>query len=332
MTDLKPPRREFLHLAASAAALPAVSRIARAQSYPVRPVTVVVGFPAGGPADVIARIMTERMRMALGQPVIIENVAGAAGSIAAGRVARAAPNGYIVNIGSMGTHVLNGALYALPYDLLTDFEPVSLLVTQPMLVMVRNTLPATNLKELIAWLKGNSDRASAGTNGTGGAPHVAGVLFQNLSGTRFQQVPYRGMGPAMQDLVAGQIDIAINLPGDSLSLVRAGRVKALAVLAKSRLAAAPDIPTVDEAGLSGLYLSVWYGLWAPRHTPKSVITALNSAVVESLADATVRSRLADTGQEIFPPDQLTPEALGTLQRAEIDRWWPIIKAAHIKGE
>ena len=329
---MKHARRQFLHLAAGAIALPTVSRSAWAQAYPSRPITFVVGFPPGGSADVIGRIMAERMRASLGQPVIVENVAGAGGSIGAGRVARAAADGYTVSTGSMGTHVLNGALYPLQYDVLNDFEPVSLLVTQPQLILARKTLPAKDLNQFIGWLKANPDKASAGTNGVGGQPHVAGVLFQNMTGTRFQQVPYRGVAPAMQDLVAGQIDMMINLPSDSLPHVRAGSIKAYAVAAKNRLAAAPDIPTVDEAGLSGFYISNWFGLWVPKRTPKSVIATLNSAAVETLADPSVRSRLADTGQEIFPRDQLTPEALGALQKADIEKWWPIIKAANIKGE
>jgi len=228
--------------------------------------------------------------------------------------------------------VFNGALYPLQYDVLSDFEPVSLLVTQPYTIVVRKTLPANNLNEFIAWLKANPDKASAGTNGVGGAPHVASVLFQNMTGTRFQLVPYRGTGPAMQDLVAGHIDMIITLPSDTLPQVRAGSIKAYAVTAKSRLAAAPDIPTVDEAGLSGFYASAWFGLWVPKRTPKSVIATLNSAVVEALADPSVRSKLADLGQEIFAPEQRTPEALGAFQKAEIKKWWPIITAANIKGQ
>jgi tripartite-type tricarboxylate transporter receptor subunit TctC len=322
-------RRQFLHLAAGGAAVPAVSRIARAQAYPTRPITMVVGFPAGGPADVIARIMVERMPASLGQPVIVENVAGAAGSIGAGRVARSAADGYTINLGSFGTHVLNGALYTLSYDLLNDLDPVSLLVTQPAVIVGRKTLPAKDMNELIAWLKLNPDKASEGTNGVG----VAGVLFQNTTGTRFQQVPYRGIGLAMQDLAAGHIDVVMGVvSGDALPHIRAGSVKAYAVMDKTRLAAAPDIPTVDELGLRGLHLTFWFGLWAPKRTPKNIVAALNSAAVEALAASSVRARFAAMGQEIFPRDQQTPEALAAFHKAEIEKWWPIIKAANIKAE
>jgi tripartite-type tricarboxylate transporter receptor subunit TctC len=320
------PRRRFLHLAAGAAALPSISRIARAQTYPSRPITMVVPYPPGGSTDVIGRLLTERMRASLAQPIIIENVAGANGSIGTGRVARAAPDGYTLVVGLWNTHVANGALYALQYDLLNDFEPVALISSAPSLIVAKKAMPANNLKELIAWLKANP------AAGNGSAAHIAGVLFRNETGTRFQFVPYRGAGPAMQDLVAGQIDMMIDSPTNSIPQVRAGVIKAYAVTAKNRLVSAPDIPTVDEMGLRGLYISLWQALWAPKGTAKNVIAKLNAAVVDALADPATRQKFADVAQDIFPREQQTPEALGALQRAEIKKWWPIIKAAGIKGE
>src|SRR5436190_5912781 len=327
------PRRRFLRLAAATVAMPAVSRIAHAQAYPSRPLTMVVPFAAGGPTDTIARIMGERMRQTLGQTVIVENVAGAAGSIGVGRVAKAAPDGYTVSIGHWSTHVVNGAIYQLPYDVLNDFEPISLVVTQaPQLAVVEKSLPVNNLTELIAWLKANPDKASQGTAGAGSASHVSGVYFQKQTGTSFQFVPYRGTGPAMQDLVAGQIDLMFDQAANSLPQVRNGNVKAFAVTAKSRLPSAPDIPTMDEAGMPGFYISVWHALWVPKGTPKDITSRLTGAVVEALADPAVRRRLDDLGQEIPPRDQQTPEVLFAHHKAEIEKWWPIIKAANVKGE
>jgi tripartite-type tricarboxylate transporter receptor subunit TctC len=326
------PRRHFLQLASGAVALPVVSRVARAQAYPTRPITIVVPFAVGGALDVVGRILAPRMRASLGQTIIVENVAGASGSLGAGRVARAAPDGYTLVIGDWGTLVANGAVYALKYDVLNDFEPVSLVATQPFLIVAKKAMPADDLKGLIAWLKVNPGKASAGTAGVGATDHVGGALFQNVTGTRFQFVPYRGGGPAVQDLLAGQVDIMFESPTITLPQVRSGQIKAFAVAAKSRLAAAPEIPTVDEAGLPGFYVTFWVGLWAPKGTPKDVIAKLNSAAVTALADPTVRTRLADLGFEIFARDQQTPEALAAYQKAEIDKWWPIIKAAGIKAE
>jgi tripartite-type tricarboxylate transporter receptor subunit TctC len=305
---------------------------ASAQVYPSRPVTIVVPFAAGGPTDTLARILAERMRVSLGHTVVIENVAGASGSIGVGRVARAAADGYTVGIGQWDTHVINGAVYALSYDLLNDFEPISLLPSNPQLIVARKTIPANDLRGLIAWLKANSDKASQGTAGAGSAAHVSGAYFQRVTGTRFQFVPYRGAAPAMKDLVAGQIDVMFDQASNSLPHVRAGSIKAFAVTAPTRLASAPDIPTVDEAGLPEFHVSVWRGFWVPRATPKDVIVRLNAAVVETLADAAVRQRLAELGQDIPPRDRQTPAALGAHHRAEIEKWWPIIKAANIKAE
>jgi tripartite-type tricarboxylate transporter receptor subunit TctC len=303
-----------------------------AQTYPSRPITLVVAFAAGGSGDTIARILADHMRTQIGQTIVVENVGGAAGSIGVGRVARAAPDGYTIVAGNWPTHVLNGAIYALNYDVLKDFEPISLVATESVVIVGRKSLPAAGLKDLIAWLRANPDKASAGTSGVGSIGHIAGVFFQKETGTQFTFVPYRGVGPAIQDMIAGQIDIMFDTSANSLPQVRSGNVKAFAVTSKARLATAPDIPTVDEAGLPGFHISNWRGLWAPKGTPRDVIAKLNAAARSALADPTVRKRLGDLGQELFPPEQLTPEALGKLQAAEIEKWWPVIKAANIKAQ
>jgi tripartite-type tricarboxylate transporter receptor subunit TctC len=330
---MKSPRRRFLQLAAGAAALSAVSRIVRAQTYPARPVTMIVPFAAGGPSDTIGRIVAEGMRRSLGRPVIIENAVGASGTLGVGRVARTAPDGYTFVLGSWATHVLNGPMFALQYDLTRDFEAVSLITSEPLIIVARKTMPANNLQDFIAWLKLNPDQASQGITGAGGISTVAALLFQKETGARFKLVPYRGgLGPAMLDMVAGQIDFMIDLTTNSLPQVRAGAIRAYAVTSKSRLAVAPYIPTVDETGLPGFYAMNWQAAFLPKGAPKDVIVKLNAAVVAALADQTVRRRLADLGQEIPPREQQTPEALAALQKAEIAKWWPIIKAANIRGE
>jgi tripartite-type tricarboxylate transporter receptor subunit TctC len=305
---------------------------AAAQSFPSRPVTMIVPLAVGGSTDVIARIVAEGMRASLGQPVVVENVTGAGGTLGVGRVARAAPDGYTISLGQWGTNMANGAIYPLQYDIIGDFEPVALIANQPFLIDSRKTLPAKDLKELIAWLKANPDKATEGNSGIGTPSHVAGILLQNTLGIRWQMVPYRSAGLSMGDLVAGQIDILLDTPAVSLPQVNGGLIKAYAVTAKSRIAVAPDIPTVDEAGLPGFYFSFWHAIWVPKGTPKPIIAKLNEAVVNALADPLVRKRLTDIAQDIFPPDQLTPEALGAFHRAEAEKWWPIIKAAGIKAE
>jgi tripartite-type tricarboxylate transporter receptor subunit TctC len=326
------PRRRFLHLAAGAAALPAVSRIARAQTYPTRPITMIVPFPPGGLADVIGRIAAEGMRASLGQSIIIENVGGANGSVGTGRVARTAPDGYTLVLGIWNTHVGNAATYALQYDVVKDFEPIALLADAPLLLVAKKAIPANDLKELIAWLKANPDKASMGTVGAGSPGHLLGLLLQQETGTRFGLVAYRGAAPQTQDLVAGQIDMGFANPATALPHVQAGSIKAFAVTAKNRLAVAPDIPSADEAGLPGLYFSLWAGLFAPRGTPSDIIGKLNSAAVNTLGDPILRQKLAEQGFEIPPRERQTPEALAAYQKAEIDKWWPIIKAANIKAE
>jgi tripartite-type tricarboxylate transporter receptor subunit TctC len=323
-------RRYFLKVIAGAAA--AWPILAHAQTYPSRPITIVVGYAAGGPTDTIARIVAERIRGPLGQSIVVENVSGASGSIGAGRVAHATADGYTLSVGDVSTHVFNGATYSLQYDVLKDFEPIAMLPTNPSLILAKNAVPARDLRELVVWIKANQDKVTAATAGAGSPSHVSLARFQAITETNFQLVPYRGAAPAMQDVIAGRVDIMLNQTANALPQVRAGKLKAYAVTSKTRVAAAPEIPTVDEAGLPGFYFSIWRGLWAPKGTPKNVIAKLNAAVVEALADPVVRERLAVMGEEIPPREQQTPEALGAFQKAEIEKWWPIIKAANIKGE
>jgi tripartite-type tricarboxylate transporter receptor subunit TctC len=317
---------------AAAFAIWAGSAGAQAQTYPSRPITMIVPLAPGGSTDVIARIMAEGIRASLGQPVIVENTTGAGGTIGVGRLARAAPDGYTIGIGQWGTNMANGAIYTLQYDLLKDFEPIALIATQPFLIVTRKTMPASDLKELVAWLKANPDKATQGNSGIGTPSHVAGVFLQNAVGAKWALVPYRSAGLSMQDLVAGNIDLTLDTPAVSMSQVRAGNIKAYAVTSKSRIAVAPDIPTTDEAGLPGFYFSFWHALWAPKGTPKDIIARLNAAAVSTLADPGLRAKLVDLAQEIFPPEQQTPEALLAYHQAEIEKWWPIIKAANIKAE
>jgi tripartite-type tricarboxylate transporter receptor subunit TctC len=325
----KLPRRQFLHLAAGSAAIPAVSRIARAQTYPARPITMIVPFPAGGGVDSVGRIVAERMRGLIGQPIVIEKVSGADGSIGVGRAARARPDGYTIVLGITDTHVLNGAFYSLPYDVVTDFSPVSPLVTQPIVLFASKTLPARDLNELIAWLKANPNKASAGIQAVGS--RLRAMFFQQETGTQFALVPYRGAATAIPDLMAGQIDLLFGGPYE-LPLTRSGSIQAYAVTGETRMALAPNIPTFAEMGLPAVSFSSWDGLFAPRGTPKDIIGGLNAAAVEALADPAVRSRLAVLGLEVFPREQQTPEALGALQRADAEKWWPIIKEFGIKAE
>jgi tripartite-type tricarboxylate transporter receptor subunit TctC len=319
-------------LAVAVVALVASIGGAAAQTYPSRPITMIAPFPAGGPSDALARILAEPMRSALGQPVVIENVAGAGGSIGVGRLARSAPDGYTVGIGQWGTHVVNAVTYSLPYDVLHDFEPVALLAITPQLIIARKDFPAGSVKELIGWLKANPDKATAATVGAAGGAQIAGLYFQQATGTRFGFVPYRGGAPAMQDLVSGQVDIMFDQAANAIGQVRNGAIKAYAVLTKERWSALPDVPSIDEAGVPSLYVSYWHGLWAPKGTPRDIIDKLNGAVVGALADPNVRQRLADVGQEVWPRDQQTPEALAAHHKAETEKWWPIIKAANIKAE
>jgi tripartite-type tricarboxylate transporter receptor subunit TctC len=321
-----------LLLTAGALALPVSSRFASAQTYPARPITIIVPFLPGGVSDVMARLMAEPMRAFLGQPVIVENVAGAGGSIGAGRAVRAAADGYTLSIGTTSSHVLTGALYSLRWELVKDLDPVAPLVSEPLMIVGRKGLPARDLGELVAWLKANPDKASQGTAGVGGLGHVTGIVFQRETNTRFQFVPYRGGGPALQDLLAGQIDLEMEPSSNFLQQLRSGELRAYAVAAKTRLATAPDVPTVDEAGLPGFYRSIWIGLWLPKGAPRDIASRLNAAVQVALAEPKLRTRIAELGQEIFPPEQQTPEALAALQAAEIAKWWPVIKQANIKGE
>jgi tripartite-type tricarboxylate transporter receptor subunit TctC len=306
--------------------------MAAAQGYPTHAMTMIVPFPAGGATDTLARFLGERMRGILGQPVIIENVAGAAGSLGVGRAVRSAADGYTLSIGTSTTHMLTGGLYALQFDLLKDLEPVIQIGSEPLLIVGKKSLPAEDLKGLIGYLKANPDKASVGIAGVGATGHLTGISFQKETRTRFQFVPYRGNAPAMQDLLAEQIDFMIEPSSNFKSLVGAGSVRPYAITGRTRLPSSPDIPTADEAGLAGFFASLWYGLWVPRDTPKDIIAKLNATMVQVLADPMVRKRFDELGIEITPLAQQSPEALRALQKAESERWWPIIKASNIKAE
>jgi tripartite-type tricarboxylate transporter receptor subunit TctC len=303
-----------------------------AQSYPSRPVKIIVPSTAGGPGDTVARIVADGMRMSLGQPVIIENVAGASGSLGVGRVARATPDGYTIGLMSDAWSVYNGAIFNLPYDLTKDFDPVSPICENPMILVGRADLVPRNLKELVDWLKARPGKALMGTAGAGSVGHIFGVGFEQTTGTEVAFVPFRGFAEVGNELIAKRIDLAIGPVPGFLPQVRAETIRAYAVLGKTRLADAPDIPTADEAGITGLYLAGWLGFFAPHDTPKDSVAKLNVAIANALNDPAVRQRLANTGAIVFPPDQLSPQTLGAYQKAGIAKWWPIIKAAGIKAE
>jgi tripartite-type tricarboxylate transporter receptor subunit TctC len=305
---------------------------ALAQDYPTRPITMIVPFPAGGATDTLARFLGERMRAILGQPLIIENVAGAAGSIGVTRAVRSPADGYTLSIGTSTTHVLIGGLYALPFDLIKDLEPIILIGSEPLMIVGKTSLPADDLKGLIAWLKANPDKASVGIAGVGAMGQLTGIAFQKATGTKFQFVPYRGNGPAMQDLLAEQIDFMIEPASNFRALLESRSVKPLAITGKARLPSALKIPTADEAGLPGFYASLWYGLWVPKGTSKDIVAKLNATMTQALFDPQVRQRVDELGIQISPLDQQSPDALRALQKADAERWWPIIKAANIRAE
>jgi tripartite-type tricarboxylate transporter receptor subunit TctC len=303
-----------------------------AENFPSHPITVIVPFSAGGPSDAMMRIMAERMKATLGEPVLIENVTGAGGSLGVGRTVRSPPDGYTIGFGHLGTNVANGVIYKLGYDLVTDLEPVVLLPSNPMIIVSKNAVPAKSLGELLAWLKARPTPATAGTAGAGSGSHIAALYFENVTGIKLQYVPYRGTGPAMTDLVAGQIDLIVDQTSNSISQVRAGTIRAYAVTDSKRVESAPDIPTTDEAGLAGFHMTLWSGLWVPKNTPKDIVAKLNVAAVDALNDPAVRKQLENLGLQMPPKDRLSPEALGNWQKAEIAKWWPMLKAANVKVE
>jgi tripartite-type tricarboxylate transporter receptor subunit TctC len=305
---------------------------AHADNFPSHPITLVVPFSAGGPTDAMARILGDHMRTTLGQPILIENVTGAGGSLGVGRVVRAAADGYTVSIGHLGTNVANGAIYKLGYDLVGDLEPVAMLPSNPMVIVSKNATPAKSLPELLAWLKAQKAPPIAGTAGAGSGSHIAGLYFENVTGIKLQYVPYRGTAPALTDLVAGQIDIIVDQLSNSIAQIRAGTIRAYAVTDDKRVETASDIPTTDEAGLPGFHMTLWSGLWVPKNTPKDIVVKLNAAVVAAMNDPAVRKKFEELGLQMPPRDKLSPEALGELQKAEIAKWWPMIRAANVRVE
>jgi tripartite-type tricarboxylate transporter receptor subunit TctC len=303
---------------------------AHAQSYPSRPITIVVGFPPGGPTDTVARVMADRMKVSLGESVVVENVSGASGTIAGVKVARADPDGYTLSVGQWTSNVGPAAIYSLPYDMLKDFEPVSLLTTSYLWIVGKPTLPANNVAELVTWLKANPGKATVGTVGVGSAAHLCVVDFQNKTGTSMQLVPYRGGAPALTDLAGGQIDLSCLETSQTLALYRGNKIKVFGVVANKRWFAAPDVPTLEEAGVPGASITFWHGLWAPKGTPKPIVAKLNSAVVEAFADPAIQKRFTEIGHALPARSEQSPEGLFAFHKAELDKWTPIIKAAGIK--
>jgi tripartite-type tricarboxylate transporter receptor subunit TctC len=301
-------------------------------AYPVRPVTLVVPYPPGGVTDTLARLLADRMKTILGQTIVIENVPGAGGSIGVGRIARGTPDGYTIAIGSSETHVLNAVALSLPYDVVTDFEPVVQLPAYPFMIVSTNAVPAATLQELIAWIKANSGKVTQGTVGYGTIQHMCGIIMQKALGVTWQLVPYRGGTPAMQDLLSGQFNLMCTASGSFLPLVRAKQIRAYAITMGTRAESAPDIPTADEAGLPGLHLLTWNALYAPKGTPRAAIDKLNAAAVQAMADPAFRKRMVELALEMPPPDELTPEALAALQKRDIEKWWPLMKAAGINKQ
>ena len=323
--------KRFSNVVLALALLSTAASAVIADDYPSRPITMIVPFAAGGPTDVIGRLLAQSMSQTLGQNVIVEDVTGAAGTVGVARVAHAPPDGYTLSLGHWSTHVANGAIYNLPYDLLNDLSPVTVLPSNPMLIVSRNSLPAKDLKELVAWIKEHPN-TTMGTAGVGSGSHIAGVYFEKLTDAHVQFVPYRGTDPALLDLMAGRIDVMFDQVSEASQKLQDGRIRPYAVTAKTRLPSLPDIPTVDEVGLPGLYINIWYGLWAPQGTPADIIAKLDKAAVAAMAEPTVKKRFAELGLDMPPLDQQTPQALSALQKGEIDKWWPIIKAAGIHAE
>ena len=319
-----------LSLGAALAAFAFVGAAA-AQNYPSRPITFIVPYGAGGAVDVLARVLTEPMSRTLGQPIVIENITGANGTIGVGRAVRAEPDGYTVSIGNWPSHITNGAIYNLSYDIQKDFEPVARMSQNPYVVLARKDLPAKDLKELIAWMKANPGKLTEGTAGQGSGQHLSGVYFQKVTGTQLQFVPYKtGSSAIIRDLIAGHVDLTFDQAMTALAHIRGGGVKAYAVTSPKRLEAAPEIPSIDEAGAPGVHILTWYGLWVPKGTPQEAIDKLGNAARAALADPATRARLAQLGQEIPPPEQQTAAALAAHQKAEIEKWHPLIKEAGIK--
>ena len=311
---------------------PASIPVALAQDYPSRPITLIVPFVAGGGVDTLGRILADRMKATLGQPIVIENIPTAAGSVGVGRLAQAAPDGYTIGIGDQTSHVVSSIVNPVRYDVLEDFEPISLLSTSPVALIARKTMQAADLKQLIVWLRENPDGATVASFGQGSGPNIVGATFQRLTGTKFRMVTYRGNAAAIPDLISGQIDLMFVEQSIMMGHLAGGSIKAYAILAKSRSAAVPEIPTIEEAGGPPLHIVTWRGMWVPKGTPAHVSKRLGSAVVEALSDPAVQKRIAEVGQEVVPPVHQTPQALAAHHKAEFEKWTPMIKAANIKTD